>query len=98
MKTGCYRAGYVITNLRSPMKYNPQVIVLGPQTPGHRPVPVAVIKVEANVKRAIVEAKGNTLTDHSTRQAAFTKVIILIKPSKDKSSEGCKEAIMKYQC
>lgn len=98
MKTGCYQAGYVITNLRSPMEYSPLIIVLGPQCLGCRPVPVAVIKVKANVKRAIVEAKGSTLTDHSTRQAAFTKVINLIKPSKDKSPEGFKEAIMKYQC
>lgn len=45
-----------------------------------------------------MEAKGNAITGHSTKQATFTKVMILIKPSKDKSPEGFKDAITKLHC
>lgn len=62
------------------------------------PREVAIIKVEANAKTDNMEAKGNTVIDHSTKQAAFTKAMILIKPSKDKSLEGLQKAIVKYQC
>ena len=61
------------------------------------PREVAIIKVEADAKRDTMEAKDNILTDHSAKQAASAKVIILIKPSKDKFLEGFKEAMMKYQ-
>lgn len=61
------------------------------------PREVAIIKVEADAKRDTMEAKDNILTDRSAKQAASAKVIILIKPSKDKFLEGFKEAMMKYQ-
>ena len=61
------------------------------------PREVAIINVEADAKRDTMEAKDNILTDRSAKQAASAKVIILIKPSKDKFLEGFKEAMMKYQ-
>lgn len=41
-----------------------------------------------------MEANGNVLEDHYTKQAAVTKVMILFKPSKDKSLEGFKVVII----
>lgn len=57
---------------------------------------MAIIKVENHANRDNVEAKGNALADYCAKQAALTKVMIQSKPSKDKSPEGLKEAIMKY--
>lgn len=48
------------------------------------PRKLAIIKVKADAKRDNMEAKGNTIIDHFAKKAAFTKALILIKPSKDK--------------
>lgn len=60
------------------------------------PREVTIIKVEAGAKRDTMAVKDNTLTDHSVKQAASTKVTILNKLSKDKFLEGFKEATMEY--
>lgn len=57
------------------------------------PRETAIIKAEANAKGDNMEAKGN-----ASKQAGFTKVMILVKPSKDKSPEGFKKVTTKYQC
>lgn len=43
---------------------------------------VAIIKVEADVKRDTMGAKDNAITDHSTKKAAFTKIIIQLNPKR----------------
>lgn len=45
-----------------------------------------------------MEAKGKSVSDDYSKQAAFTKVRILSTPLKDKSLGGFKEAIRHFRC